>query len=155
MPKENIRKIIWTAQTDKHNKGYDTWSQLISMIFCQFSCCDSVRNISNGLRSATGNLNHLGISREPSKSTISYQNAHRDSGVFRDIFYMLYHHFGQQAQWQCSKFRFKMPIKLLDCTLVSLTMSVYDWAHYTTKKGAVKMHTLLDYNHFLPHYHFL
>lgn len=38
-----------------------------------------------------------------------------------------------------------MPIKLLDSTLVSLTMSVYDWAHYTTKKGAVKMHTLLDH----------
>ncbi len=43
-----------------------------------------------------------------------------------------------------------MPIKLLDSTLVSLTVSVYDWAHYTTKKGAVKMHTLLDYDCLLP-----
>lgn len=152
MPKENIRKIIRTAGTDKHCKGYDTWSQLISMSFCQFSCCDSVRDISNGLKSATGNLNHLGISRAPSKSTIAYQNANRDSSVFRDIFYMLYHHFGQQVQWQRSKFRFKMPIKLLDSTLVSLTMSVYDWAHYTTTKGAVKMHTLLDYDCLLPEF---
>ena len=152
MPKENIRKIIRTAQTDKHCKGYNTWSQLISMLFCQFSCCDSVRDISNGLKSATGNLNHLGISRAPSKSTVAYQNAHRDSRVFRDIFYMLYRHFGQQAQLQRSKFRFKMPIKLLDSTLVSLTMSVYDWAHYTTKKGAVKMHTLLDYDCLLPEF---
>ena len=152
MPKENIRKIIRTAQTDKYCKGYDTWSQLISMIFCQFSCCDSVRDISNGLKSATGNLNHLGISRAPSKSSISYQNTNRDSNVFRDIFYMLYNHFGQQAQWQRKYFRFKMPIKLLDSTLVSLTMSVYDWAHYTTKKGAVKMHTLLDYDCLLPEF---
>ena len=152
MPKENIRKIIRTAQTDKYCKGYDTWSQLISMIFCQFSCCDSVRDISNGLKSATGNLNHLGISRAPSKSSISYQKTNRDSNVFRDIFYMLYNHFGQQAQWQRKYFRFKMPIKLLDSTLVSLTMSVYDWAHYTTKKGAVKMHTLLDYDCLLPEF---
>lgn len=152
MPKENIRKIIRTAETDKHCKGYDTWSQLISMTFCQFSCCDSVRDISNGLKSATGNLNHLGISRAPSKSTVAYQNANRDSSVFRDIFYMLYRHFGQQAQWHHGKFRFKMPIKLLDSTLVSLTMSVYDWAHYTTKKGAVKMHTLLDYDSLLPEF---
>ncbi len=152
MPKENIRKIIRTARTDKHCKGYDTWSQLVSMIFCQFSCCDSVRDISNGLKSATGNLNHLGISRAPSKSTVAYQNAQRNGCVFRDIFYMLYRHFGQQAQWQHSKFRFKMPIKLLDSTLVSLTMSVYDWAHYTTKKGAVKMHTLLDYDCLLPEF---
>ena len=152
MPKENIRKIIRTARTDKHCKGYDTWSQLVSMIFCQFSCCDSVRDISNGLKSATGNLNHLGISRAPSKSTIAYQNANRSSSVFRDIFYMLYQYFGQQVSRQRSKFRFKMPIKLLDSTLVSLTMSVYDWAHYTTKKGAVKMHTLLDYDCLLPEF---
>lgn len=152
LPKENIRKIIRTAETDKHCKGYNTWSQLISMIFCQFSCCDSVRDISNGLKSATGNLNHLGISRAPSKSTVAYQNANRNSSVFRDIFYMLYSHFGQQAQWQRKNFRFKMPIRLLDSTLVSLTMSVYDWAHYTTKKGAVKMHTLLDYDCLLPEF---
>lgn len=31
-------------------------------------------------------------------------------------------------------------------------MSVYDWAHYTTKKGAVKMHTLLDYDCLLPEF---
>ena len=141
LPKNIIRSIIRNSGTDKHCKGYDTWSQFVSMVFCQFSQCDSVRDISNGLKSATGNLNHLGISRAPSKSTVAYQNAHRDSCVFRDIFYALYSHFGQQGQWARKKFRFKMPVKLLDSTLVSLTMSVYEWAHYTTKKGAVKMHT--------------
>ncbi len=78
------------------------------------------------------------------------ENANRDSSVFREIFYLLFQHFGQQAAWQRKKFRFKMPIRLLDSTLVSLTLSVYDWAHYTTKKGAVKMHTLLDYDCLLP-----
>ncbi len=33
------------------------------MMFCQFSGCDSGCDISNGLNSANGNLNHLGISR--------------------------------------------------------------------------------------------
>ncbi len=150
LPKENIRKIIRESGADKYRKGYNTWSQFISMVFCQFSGRDSVRDISNGLKSATGNLNHLGINRAPSKSTVAYQNANRDSSVFREIFYLLFQHFGQQAAWQRKKFRFKMPIRLLDSTLVSLTLSVYDWAHYTTKKGAVKMHTLLDYGCLLP-----
>lgn len=152
LPKENIKKIIREAGTDKHCKGYDTWSQLVSMVFCQFSQCDSVRDISNGLKSATGNLNHLGISRAPSKSTVAYQNANRKSDVFRDIFYKLYGYFGQQGWGNRKNFRFRMPIKLLDSTLVSLTMSVYDWAHYTTKKGAIKMHTLLDYDCLLPEF---
>ncbi len=152
IPKENIRKIIRQAKTDKHCKGYSTWSQFVSMMFCQFSGCDSVRDISNGLNSANGNLNHLGISRAPSKSTVAYQNAHRDSRVFRDIFYEMYRYFGQQVQWGRGKFRFKMPIKLLDSSTVTLTMSLYEWAHYTTKKGAVKMHTLLDYDSLLPEF---
>lgn len=152
LPKENIKKLIKNSGTDKHCKGYNTWSQFVSMVFSQFSGCDSVRDISNGLKSATGNLNHLGINRAPSKSTIAYQNANRDSSVFRDIFYMLLRHFGQQAVWQGKKFRFKMPVKLLDSTLVSLTLSVYDWAHYTTTKGAIKMHTLLDYDCLLPEF---
>ena len=50
------------------------------------------------------------------------------------------------------KFRFKNPIKLLDSTLISLCLSVFDWAHYKTHKGAVKMHALLDYDMLLPHY---
>ncbi|MEY8685002.1 IS4 family transposase [Bacteroides sp. AN502(2024)] len=152
LPKENIRKIIKSSGSDKHCKGYNTWSQFVSMIFSQFSGCDSVRDISNGLKSATGNLNHLGINRAPSKSTVAYQNANRDSSVFRGIFYSLFQYFGQQALWQRRKFRFKMPIKLLDSTLVSLTLSIYDWAHYTTTKGAVKMHTLLDYDSLLPEF---
>jgi len=44
------------------------------MIFCQFADCVSLREISNGLHSANGNLNHLGILRTPSKSNIAYQN---------------------------------------------------------------------------------
>lgn len=36
--------------------------------------------------------------------------------------------------------------------MVTLTMSLYDWAHYTTTKGAIKMHTLLDYDTLLPDY---
>ena len=150
LPKEKIKRIIKKSGTDKHCKDYNTWSQFVSMILCQFSGCDSVRDISNGLKSATGNLNHLGISRAPSKSTVAYQNARRDSSVFREIYYMLLWHFGQQAEWQHGKSRFKMPVKLLDSILITLTLSIYDWAHYTTKNGAVKMHTLLDHDSLLP-----
>lgn len=51
LPKENIRKIIREEKTDKLCSGYNTWSQFISMMFCKFSGCDSVRDISDGLNS--------------------------------------------------------------------------------------------------------
>jgi hypothetical protein len=43
------------------------------MLFGQFANSQSLPHISNELRSAIGNLNHLGILRAPSKSALSYQ----------------------------------------------------------------------------------
>ncbi len=111
-PKENIRKIIREANTDNHCRGYNTWRLFASMAFCQFSGCDSVRDISNGLNSANENLNHLGISRVPYKSTVTYQNERRDSKLLSDIFFEQYGYFRQQKQWTLGKFHFRIPIKL-------------------------------------------
>ncbi|MDZ7695320.1 MAG: DUF4372 domain-containing protein [Balneolaceae bacterium] len=93
----SFNRLVKTRGTDKHQKGYTSWTHLVSTGFCQFAKSQSVRDISNGLRSATGNLNHLGIERAPSKSTISYQNKHRDWRLFRDYYYRLLGRLGQQA----------------------------------------------------------
>jgi hypothetical protein len=50
------------------------------------------------------------------------------------------------------KFRIKSKIFLLDSTTISLCLSLFDWAKYKTAKGAVKMHTLLDFDGNLPAY---
>ncbi|MFT5778806.1 MAG: hypothetical protein ACI837_001762 [Crocinitomicaceae bacterium] len=122
------------------------------MLFCQFAKSQSVRDISNGLRSATGNLNHLGIDRAPSKSTISYQNKNRNWEIFPDYYYQLLQSLGQHPTFKQTKFRIKSKIFLLDATTISLCLSLFDWARYKTAKGAVKTHTLLDFDGNLPAY---
>jgi hypothetical protein len=145
-------KLVSKHNTDKHQKGYNSWTHLISMLFCQFAKSQSVRDISNGLRSATGNLNHLGVNRAPSKSNISYQNKHRSWELFRDYYFVLLEQLGQQARFKQVKFKIKSKIFLLDSTTISLCLSLFDWARYKTAKGAIKMHTLLDFDGNLPAY---
>lgn len=147
-----FKKLVSQMQTDKGCKGFDSWTHLVSMLFCHFAKSTSVRDISNGLRSATGNLNHLGVSRAPSKSSISYQNKRRDADLFKNLYYALLNSLGQQADLKRVKLRIKVPVYLLDATVISLCLSVFDWATFRTKKGAVKMHTLLDYDGKLPVY---
>ena len=79
-----FNKLVQQYQSDKHHKGINSWTHFVSMLFCHLSSADSVRDISNGLRSTTGNMSHMGISRTPSKSNLSYINKHRDHGLFRD-----------------------------------------------------------------------
>lgn len=145
-------KLVNEKLTDKHQKGFNSWTHLVSMLFSQFAKSQSVRDISNGLRSATGNLNHLGILKAPSKSTVSYQNKHRDWTLFREYYYKLLSHLSSQAGFRQVKFRIKSKIFLLDSSTISLCLSLFDWAKYKTAKGAVKMHTLLDYDGNLPGY---
>lgn len=152
-----LDKGVFKDLVKKHNsdygcKGFDSWTHMLSMVFCHFAKSCSVRDISNGLRSATGNLNHLGIKKAPSKSSISYQNARRESDLFKDYYFALLHHLGQHLKIKRTKLRIKAPVHLLDATTISLCLSLFDWAQFRTKKGAVKMHTLLDYDGGLPLY---
>jgi len=147
-----FKKLVKEHQTDKHQKGFDSWSHLTSMLFCHFAKSQSLRDISNGLRSATGNLNHLGNVHPPTKSNLGYQNKHRSWELFRDYYYALSEHLGQQAGFKQIKFRIKSKIFLLDATTISLCLSLFDWAKYKTKKGAIKLHTLLDFDGNLPAY---
>ena len=152
LDRSKFNKLVKAKQTDKHCKGYTSWTHLVSMLFCQFAKSQSVRDISNGLRSATGNLNHLGIDRAPSKSSISYQNKHRDHELFKEYYFQLLESLGQHPKFKQVKFRIKSKIFLLDSTTISLCLSLFDWAKYKTAKGAVKMHALLDFDGNLPAY---
>ena len=147
-----FKKLVKQKQTDKYSKGFDSWSQLVSMLFCHFAHSLSVRDISNGLRSATGNLNHLGMDKAPSKSSVSYQNKKRDSTLFQDLYFGLAKQLGQQLNKKRVKLKIKAPVYLLDSTTISLCLSLFDWAKFRTSKGAIKLHTLLDYDSKLPVY---
>ena len=43
-------------------------------------------------------------------------------------------------------------VYMLDSTTISLCLSLFDWARFRQRKGAIKLHTLLDYDGCLPTY---
>ena len=85
--RSTVNQIVKEHQSDKGYKGINTWTHMVSMIFMQLADMQSLRDISNGLRSATGNLSHFGIDRVPCKSSISYINKHRSYEVFKALYF--------------------------------------------------------------------
>jgi len=120
------------------------------MLFAQLGRAQSLREISYGLRTCLGKLNHLGMKKAPPRSTLSYANNHRPWELFRSVFY--------QTLNQCQmiapghKFRFKNKLLSLDTTVIDLCLSLFPWAEYRRTKGAVKLHLLLDHDGYLPVY---
>ncbi len=140
--------------TDKHNKGINSWTHLVSMLFCHLSKAQSIREITNGLRSITGNLNHLGIQgKTPTKSSLSYINTHRNWQMFREYYFSLFEQLHKQGHLKRKKFKkIQRKIYLLDSTTISVCLKIFDWAKYRQEKGAIKLHTMLDYDGCLPKY---
>ena len=157
LSRKEFRKSVNLYQTDKHSKGINSWTHLVTMLFLHLAKANSIREVTNGLKSITGNLNHLGIDKKtPSKSSLSYINGHRDWRIFRDFYFSLKNDLQGRGFLKRKMFNeIDKKIYLLDSTVISLCIKVFDWAKYRKQKGAVKLHTLLDYDGLMPSYLFM
>lgn len=156
---QHFPRLEFAALVKKHNaaraaKGFDCWTQFVSMLFCQLAHADSLREICNGLACCLGKLVHLGIARAPNKSTLSYANEHRPSALYQDLFYTALQRFREQEGIgvRKAKFRFKNKLLSLDSTTISLCLTLFPWAQFRRAKGGVKAHVLLDHDDYLPRY---
>ena len=124
------------------------------MLFCQLAHADSLREICNGLGCCVGKLVHLGITKAPNKSTLSYANGHRPAELYEDLFYTALARFRDEEGLGArkKKFRFKNKLLSLDSTTISLCLKLFPWAKFRRAKGGVKAHVLLDHDDYLPRY---
>lgn len=148
-----VKDIVKTHESNKHSKGINSWTHIVSMLFMHLANANSNRDISNGLRSATGNLRHLGVIRAPSKSSMSYINANRNYKVFKDLYFALLEKL-EPSLHRRKKYarRLKRQIFIMDASVIPLCLGLFDWAKFRTKKGAIKLHAVLNYDTGLPSY---
>lgn len=146
-PRAEFGEFVNKHGGDRHAKGFTCWTQFVSMIFCQLGRAQSLREITDGLRSCEGKLRHLGIDA-PARSTLAYANEHRPWEIYRDVFGALLDRCRALAPGH--RFRFKNKLYSLDATTITLCASMFDWARYKRRKGGVKVHLVLDHDGYLP-----
>ena len=146
--------LVKKHEAERNAKGFASWTQFVAMLFCQLAHADSLREICNGLACSEGELVHLGITKAPNKSTLSYANEHRPAALFEDLFYTTLKRFREQQGLGArkAKFRFKNKLLSLDSTTISLCLEMFPWAEFRRAKGGVKAHVLLDHDDYLPSY---
>jgi hypothetical protein len=153
-PRAEFASLVRKHKAERGAKGFTCWTQFVSMLFCQLSHSASLRDICNGLSCCLGKLVHLGITRSPNKSTLSYANQKRPAALFEDLFWTALDRFRstQLLGARQHRFRFKNKLLSLDSTTISLCLSLFPWAEFKTVKGGIKTHVLLDHEDYLPRY---
>lgn len=152
LPHNTFLRLVHQHGAERHAKGFSSWAQFVSMLFCQMAQAKSLREISDGLAVTCGKLSHLGLSAAPSKSTLSYANAHRPWQLYQDVFFQLRDLCRAQSPGKKKKFRFKNKLLSMDSTTVELCLGLFPWAKYRATKGAIKLHLLLDHDGYLPEF---
>lgn len=147
-PRIEFEKLVKETNAERHARGFSSWGQFVSMLFCQLGRAHSLREICQGLSTCEGKLSHLGIVA-PKRSSLAYANEHRPWELYQKVFFSLLDRCRATAVLP-KKFRFKNKLVSLDSTVIDLCISLFDWAKYRRTKGAIKLHLILDHEGYLP-----
>jgi len=127
IPRDKFERLVSKHSSDKHQKGINSWTHLVAMLFCHIGGAASVRDISNGLTSTKGNLSHLGVDRVPCKSSMSYSNKNPTPELFKAVYFMLLEHLSESHKFSRSGLsRLRKKIFLADASIIPLCLKVFD-----------------------------
>ena len=147
IPQKKFEDLIFSQKEDYYSKSFSAKQQLLVMLFAQINKLSSLREIETDIFCKSYILKPFNITKAP-KSTLSEAMIRRNSNIFEAIFYELLEK--TQKIFTNTKHKFSSPLKLIDSTTISLCLSRYNWAHYRRFKGAIKLHTEIDFDSRLP-----
>ncbi len=152
--RDSLSSVFKSTKANYYYKSIKAWDHFVSMMFCVWSGCNSLREICVGLEAFEGKLNHLGMQKAPARSTLSDANKNRSSAVFKSIFDQL------SAKYRLNLSDSTLPSQVLsnlfivDSTVFSLFKAILKTAGRNPKegrrKGGIKKNTVLDARSLMP-----
>lgn len=147
IPRGQFNWLVEKFDADRYVKTFNAWAHLVAMLFAQSTGKESLRDIVAAFNSQAAKLYHLGV-KPICKSTLADANSRRQWEIFQDIYLKLLNRF--QHLRPGHPFKFKNPLFSIDSSVIDLCLSVFPWAKFRTRKGAVKIHCLIDHRGLLP-----
>jgi len=131
-------------------KSFTCSDQFLCLAFAQLTYRESLRDIEACLRVARPKLYHMGFRGTVARNTLAHANQVRDWRIFADFAQGLI----TTARTLYAADEFGVELEqvayALDATVIDLCLALFPWAKFRTRKGAVKLHTLLDLRGNIP-----
>jgi len=144
IPVQEFQKCVIRYGGDRNRRGFSCWDQFLCLAFAQLTYRESLRDIEACLRSVGSKLYHMGFRGRVSRSTLADANESHDWRIYAAFAQVLIHTARPMYASESLGFDLDNTVYALDSTTIDLCLSVFPWARFRSRKGAVKMHTLLD-----------
>jgi hypothetical protein len=144
--RNSVKTLARAGQHDRYYRYFDTYTHLITMLYCVFNKCTSSREVVSGMQACSNKLQHTGIRKAPGRSTLCDANMKRSYLVFEQLYQQLYRRYRQFLP--DSRQQFSSKLFIADSSTITLFQQILKAPSpgklNGKRKGGIKVHTLMD-----------
>jgi len=150
LPMHRFRQCVKRYNGNHYVKWFSCFDQFLCMAFAQLSYRESLRDIESCMGAMQRKLYHLGIRSKVSRSTLAESNENRDWRIYADFAQVLISIARELYANDDFGVELDETVYAFDSSTIDLCLSLFPWARFRKRKGAIKLHTLLDLRGNIP-----
>lgn len=151
---KKVKDCVKKHDSDRYVKRFKSKDHLISMLFCSFAKCNSLREVSGAMLGLSGKTEGFQLSHIPKRSTLSDANKNRKVEFFEEIYNKLLHQYGKVLSDTRIQKVLNKQIKIVDSSTISLFKDILSCVGRKSKsgksKGGIKVHTVINADEIVP-----
>jgi hypothetical protein len=158
IPPHKVSQIARATGAEDKSRGFKPWSHVVSLLYGQLSHSLGLNDLCDSLQLHSGSLASVRGATAPSRNGLSNANRERPAEMAEQLFWQVLGHLGEQSpgfvrgRSRGAAFRFKLPIHVVDTTVMELVANCLDWAKHRRRKAAAKTHMRLNLQSLLPNF---
>ena len=150
LPMYEFRKCVHRYEGNRRIRNFSCMDQFLCMAFAQLTYRESLRDIETCMRAMNTKLYHAGIRGHVSRSTLADANETRDWRIYADFAQVLIRAARKLYASDDFGVSLEQTAYAFDSSTIDLCLSLFPWAKFRKRKGAIKLHTLIDLRGSIP-----
>jgi hypothetical protein len=156
IPPHLVSKIARETGAEDKARTFSPWSHVVSLTYAQLAHSIGLNDVCDSLQMHSGALASIRGATAPSRNGLSNANRERPAQMAEQLFWAV----KDQLRTDCAAFgagkrrgpafRFKVPIHIVDTSVLELVANCMDWARHRRRKAAAKTHMRLNLQSLLP-----
>jgi hypothetical protein len=150
LPKRDFDRCVRKYRGNYRTRKFSCLDQFLSMAFAQLTYRTSLRDIEICLNAVKPKLYHVGIRGNIARNTLAKANQNRNWQIYADFAAVLIAHARKLYAGDALSIELEQTVYAFDSTTIDLCLALFPWARFRRRKGAVKLHTLIDLRGNIP-----
>ena len=151
---KKIKDAVKKHDSDRYVKRFKSKDHLISMLFCSFAKCNSLREVSGAMLGLSGKTESFQLSHIPKRSTLSDANKNRKVEFFEEIYNKLLQQYSSVLSDTLIEKVLNKQVKIVDSSTISLFKDILSCVGRKSKegksKGGIKVHAVINADEIVP-----